>query len=359
MILEAGLTKTIAAGGGLFSGVAVIAGMVGGGQYATIHADPGQLASAVCTYTGKAPQPSGLELDAASTRLHLTSKQADNARVIIDTADELGLPRRAAVIGLATALQESSLDHQTVGDQGRAFGLFQQHPQYGWGTRAQVSDPRYAARAFFSRLNKIDEWAGKPLTAVAQAIQRSASPQAYAKHETRADRLITELTKSHDTVRLSPADAKAVRASIGYFVGSNPSRRGGRRRRGPQGRRTPQRTQERRTEERHLAPGRGDRADRRQPSLRGTLPEDRPSPGACSLLISWLTCFAGLRVVRAALRQVMMARLSRSAVQADEAQVADRAQPGLAQFGGELPAPGGGDLAGAAGSGYPSWANDG
>ncbi|MGW4958214.1 C40 family peptidase [Nonomuraea sp. NPDC004186] len=217
MILEAGLAKAIAAGGGLVSGAAIIAGMTGGGQYAATQADPAQLASAVCAYTGKSPTR---KTSATSKRLDLTPHQAANARIIVKTANELGLPRRAAVIGIATALQESSLDNSTVGDHGRAFGIFQQHLEHGWGTRAQVSTPRHATRTFFDRLAKIKNWPAKPLTAVAQAIQRSAFPNAYAKHEARAERLVTGLTgsptdrKTRATLELSPADTKAVRDSI-------------------------------------------------------------------------------------------------------------------------------------------------
>ncbi|WP_250907034.1 C40 family peptidase [Nonomuraea sp. NEAU-A123] len=224
MILEFGLVKAIAAGGGLVSCIALIAGMTGGGQYATAQADPMQLASAVCAYTRNGPDSS------TSTRSHtsasgsreLTSKQAANARIIINTAKKLGLPRRAGVIAVATALQESSLRGETVGDHGRAFGIFQQHPGSGWGTRAQVSNPRYAARAFFSRLIKIRNWSEKPLTVVAQAIQRSDFPTTYARHEARAKRIVAELgwaksrtsQKAHDTVELSVADARAVRGSL-------------------------------------------------------------------------------------------------------------------------------------------------
>lgn len=217
MILEAGLAKAIIAGGGLVSGIAMLAGMVSGGQYASSKADPTKLASAVCTYRGKPSVPKSAP---TSKQLRLTPARAANARIIIDTADGLRLPRRAAVIGIAAALQESSLNQKKVGDQGRAFGIFQQHPQHGWGTRAQVSDPRYAARAFFDRLTRIKSWTTKPLTTVAQAVQRSAFPDAYAKHENRAERLVTALTgrrvtgNPNDAVQLSAADTKAVRESI-------------------------------------------------------------------------------------------------------------------------------------------------
>nr|WP_206067259.1 NlpC/P60 family protein [Nonomuraea sp. FMUSA5-5] len=196
--------------------------MAGGGQYAATAANPDRLASAVCAYVGKDPKSPLPHKHVDS--VPLTSKQAANARIIIDTANALGLPRRAAVIALATALQESSLRNDTVGDRGRAFGLFQQHPEYGWGTRTQVTNQHYATQTFFSRLKKIREWETKPLTAVAQAVQRSAHPNAYAKHETRAQALISTLTRrsrqprpprtSDSSLKLSEKDEQAVRASL-------------------------------------------------------------------------------------------------------------------------------------------------
>ncbi|MEU1389990.1 MULTISPECIES: C40 family peptidase [unclassified Nonomuraea] len=219
MILELGLAKVIAAGGGLVSSIALIAGIAGGGHYAAAKAEPGRLKSAVCAYTDKKSSHS-LKTSRLSARLGLTPAQVRNARTIIETAEKLELPPRAAVIGLATAWQESGLSSAAVGDHGQAFGIFQQHPQYGWGTRAQVSTATYASKAFFARLAHIESWTRKPLTVVAQAIQRSASPNAYAKHETRAKRLFAALTRSGapkkptDTVRLSPEDFRAVRNSL-------------------------------------------------------------------------------------------------------------------------------------------------
>ncbi|MFF3669881.1 C40 family peptidase [Microtetraspora malaysiensis] len=217
MIAETGLAKVIAAGGGLISCVALLAGVAGGAQRAALSARPDQFAVAVCAYTGgrAAPTASG-GLDQAR-QLGLTSRQTANAKAIIDVAAELGLPGRAAVIGVATALQESELDESSVGDHGRAFGLMQQHPEYDWGSREQVTDPRYAARAFFSRLAKVEGWAGKPLTVVAQAVQRSAHPDAYARHEGRAGRIVTALTstaRTRDDVPKSVDDQADLRDII-------------------------------------------------------------------------------------------------------------------------------------------------
>ncbi|MEV7012686.1 NlpC/P60 family protein [Streptosporangium sp. NPDC051022] len=202
MILEAGIgVKAIVAGGGLVSGIALIAGMVGGGRYAEASADPGRLAAAVCSYTDQAASPRDSSTTttgspAATGRLDLNDEQLANARVIVGTADSLGLPERAAVIGVATALQESSLRAQAISTDGTSFGIFQQRPVNGWGTRAQVTDPRYAARMFFSRLAQVKGWQAKPLTAAAQAVQRSAFPDAYARHEARAEQIVTALSAS-------------------------------------------------------------------------------------------------------------------------------------------------------------------
>ncbi|WP_433418818.1 NlpC/P60 family protein [Microtetraspora malaysiensis] len=199
MIADAGLAKVIAAGGGLISCVALLAGVAGGAQRAALSARPDQLAAAVCAYAGGRAALADSGGLGQARQLGLTGRQAANAKAIIDVAAELGLPKRAAVIGVAAALQESGLDESTVGDHGRAFGLMQQHPEYGWGSREQVTDPRYAARAFFSRLTEVEGWTGKPLTVVAQAVQRSAHPEAYARHEGRAGRIVTALTSTAGT----------------------------------------------------------------------------------------------------------------------------------------------------------------
>lgn len=226
MILEAGLLKAVAAGGGLVSSVALIAGMSGGGQVASVKGDPDKLASAACSYTEpQTPKRIKQPKKVAPKGLGLTTEQLSNARTIVDTADDLGLPKRAAVVGVATALQESYLKNGVVGDNGQAHGIFQQHPQHGWGTRAQVTDPKYAARKFFSRLVKVKGWEDKPLTVAAQTVQRSAFPSAYAKHEGRAESIVKALDGSrppaskkssgrHDPVDLSKEDAKLVKASL-------------------------------------------------------------------------------------------------------------------------------------------------
>ena len=116
----------------------------------------------------------------------LTAEQADNAALIVAVATSRALPERAAVVALSTALQESDLRNLRLGDRD-SLGLFQQRPSQGWGTEDEVLDPYHATNAFFDALLRVDGWDTMSVTEAAQAVQRSAYPDAYAKHEGRAE----------------------------------------------------------------------------------------------------------------------------------------------------------------------------
>jgi hypothetical protein len=115
----------------------------------------------------------------------LDPEQAGNAALITAIANDRGLPARAASIGIATAIQESKLRNISYGDRD-SMGLFQQRPSQGWGTREQIADPVYATNAFYDVLAKVDGFENMPITKVAQKVQRSAFPAAYADHEPEA-----------------------------------------------------------------------------------------------------------------------------------------------------------------------------
>jgi murein DD-endopeptidase MepM/ murein hydrolase activator NlpD len=128
---------------------------------------------------------------------NLDADQMRNAATIINVAQQMGVPPRGWVIGVATALQESWLrnlpnlgarnDHDSV-------GLFQQRPSMGWGRPDQLMDPVYAARKFFQKLVKVKGWEKMALTDAAQAVQGSAYPDAYANQEPLASRIVDALT---------------------------------------------------------------------------------------------------------------------------------------------------------------------
>ncbi|MEO3780478.1 C40 family peptidase [Micromonospora sp. B11E3] len=121
------------------------------------------------------------------------SEQTANAAVIVTVGAQLKVPPRGWVIALATAMQESTLRNLPGGDRD-SIGLFQQRPSQGWGTPAQLADPRYAAGKFYHGLLGVDGWQAMALTDAAQAVQRSAYPDAYAKWEDEAIALVRVLT---------------------------------------------------------------------------------------------------------------------------------------------------------------------
>jgi hypothetical protein len=62
-------------------------------------------------------------------------------------------------------------------------GIFQQRPSQGWGTQAQILNPVYSTTKFYQALLNVPGWQNMPLTAAAQAVQKSGSPSAYAQWE--------------------------------------------------------------------------------------------------------------------------------------------------------------------------------
>lgn len=155
---------------GLLAGVisGVVAALFGGGG-----------GGCVATATAVDPGPLGL-----------TEAQMRHAATIVTVGRSRGVPRRGWVIAVATALQESDLVNTPGGDRD-SVGLFQQRPSQGWGSPQQLREPTYAAGAFYRRLVEVPDWQQLPLTQAAQAVQRSAHPDAYARHEGRAHAIVT------------------------------------------------------------------------------------------------------------------------------------------------------------------------
>lgn len=147
------------------------------------------------------------------TDWYLSPAQADNAALVAGTAVRRGLPARAATIALATAQQESKLINIDHGDRD-SLGLFQQRPSQGWGTAEEILDPGYSTNAFYDGLVKIDDYEDMDITDAAQEVQRSAYPQAYARHEVRSRAWASSLTghsAASVTCELAPVEEAAMR----------------------------------------------------------------------------------------------------------------------------------------------------
>jgi len=143
-------------------------------------------------------------------------EQTANAATITAIALKRGLPARAATVANATAIQESKLRNIKFGDRD-SLGLFQQRPSQGWGTEAQVLDPVYATNAFYDALVKIDGYETMAITKVAQEVQRSAFPEAYADHE-QEGRVLASALAGHSPgglgCRLDAATASTPAATL-------------------------------------------------------------------------------------------------------------------------------------------------
>jgi murein DD-endopeptidase MepM/ murein hydrolase activator NlpD len=127
----------------------------------------------------------------------LGDEQMRNAAIIVGVGQRMGVPPRGWVIAVATAMQESwlrNLGHLGAANDHDSLGLFQQRPSQGWGTPQQVMDPEYASRKFYEKLLGVAGWESTPLTDAAQAVQHSAYPDAYAKHEPLATQVVNILT---------------------------------------------------------------------------------------------------------------------------------------------------------------------
>lgn len=150
----------------------------------TTASAPGSGGGSADNDRGSASQPIEVTVDPA---------QLANAATISAVGIRRGVPPRAVVIALATAMQESKLENLPGGDRD-SIGLFQQRPSKGWGRPDQVGDPRYAANAFYTALLKVRRWEGMRLTDAAQAVQRSAYPEAYEQWSAKASVLADALT---------------------------------------------------------------------------------------------------------------------------------------------------------------------
>ncbi|MGW5336182.1 peptidase M23 [Streptomyces bauhiniae] len=132
----------------------------------------------------------------------IRQQQIANAKIIDKVAADGGLSGRASLIGLMTALQESTLlnlDHGHLD----SIGLFQQRPSQGWGTKTMIMKPSYAAGMFFfgeSRnstagihgLTDIKGWETMGLGEAAQKVQASAYPELYDGQEDAARQIAKE-----------------------------------------------------------------------------------------------------------------------------------------------------------------------
>ena len=131
------------------------------------------------------------------------------ARVIVTTTKGRGLPPRAAVIAVTTAIAESTLNNYIEAVDHDSLGLFQQRPSMGWGTPAQLTDPVYATNAFLNAMLRKypdNRWMTGDIGAICQKVQVSAVPDAYGKEVHDAQLIVEALWTGGSVLTGAPAD---------------------------------------------------------------------------------------------------------------------------------------------------------
>lgn len=127
-------------------------------------------------------------------------EQLTNAVAIMNAATSLGLGVRGQQIGVMTAMEESTLQNLTYGDNAvnpdgsiaDSIGLFQQ--QGSWGSLDERLDPSTAARLFFERMATLPGWETMEPADVAHAIQVNDRADRYEAHWTEAVEVVHALT---------------------------------------------------------------------------------------------------------------------------------------------------------------------
>jgi hypothetical protein len=112
-----------------------------------------------------------------------SGEQLVNAAAIVNAAQALGLDTCAQVVGVMTAMGESSLRVLDRGDAAGpdSRGLFQQRDNGAWGSYADRMDPATSATNFFRALQEVPDWQALPPTIAAHRTQRNADPYHYER----------------------------------------------------------------------------------------------------------------------------------------------------------------------------------
>lgn len=164
----------------------------------------------------------------------MDATQWKRASQIVETGLELGISPRGIQLALGVARQESGfrlyandglgsdleldqsdvstslrLPHDAVGSDHGSLGLFQQQYPW-WGSVAQLMDPAYSARKFYTALLRVPGWQQMPFTQAAATVQRPASAyrDAYADDAAPAQAIYAKVTGSTGSdLYMTSADA--------------------------------------------------------------------------------------------------------------------------------------------------------
>lgn len=179
-------------GKGVVFFVALPALLIGSLFATVIFFATGGSSAAACTGAAGTADPDNVPTEPVGA---FQGEQLSNAAYIMNAASELGLQRNAQVIGVMTAIGESSL---RVLDKGDAVGpdsrgLFQQRDNGAWGSYEDRMDPTISSTNFFKALMGVEGWEALEPTLAIHKVQRNADPYHYEKFFDDADAIVTAL----------------------------------------------------------------------------------------------------------------------------------------------------------------------
>ncbi|MCK2037624.1 hypothetical protein KZC51_15955 [Microbacterium sp. SSW1-49] len=131
-------------------------------------------------------------------------EQLENAATIMTTASALGLSRDGQILGVMTAMGESSLRNIDYGDwetsgftnpdgtRTSSIGLFQQ--QDWWGSVEQRMDPATSATLFFTRLARLPDWQQMERSHAIHRVQINTDRDYYSRYEADAVAVVDGLS---------------------------------------------------------------------------------------------------------------------------------------------------------------------
>lgn len=140
-----------------------------------------------------------VDVDAAATHAPIDGYSGDqlkNAAYIMNAAEALGLSQQGQVIGVMTAMGESSLQVLDRGDTAGpdSRGLFQQRANGAWGSYEDRMDPTTSATNFFKALQRVDGWETLEPTIAIHRVQINQDPFHYRKFQSAAQDVVTQLS---------------------------------------------------------------------------------------------------------------------------------------------------------------------
>jgi hypothetical protein len=133
-----------------------------------------------------------------------SGEQLENAATIVRTAGSLGFGRDGQILGVMTAMGESSLRNIDYGDwetsgftnpdgsRTSSIGLFQQ--QDWWGTVEQRMDPATATTLFFDRLGRLPDWQSMEPSHAIHRVQINMDRDYYSRFQSDAMAVVDALS---------------------------------------------------------------------------------------------------------------------------------------------------------------------